>query len=183
MGRNRVARDWVPMQEYGIGWSVGPMLIGNRVLVAPRDISLPIAAGVAPTEVAVVETETEVATTRVVGAVLLTGPDAVTLVIERIRVGILDNAGLTAFFADDFADDQAANEPFLWQRVSVLDGSVGSERNMGPTVHPFWSVVDVRVGRRLRQDQALFYSVQNLAPVGGDSLTVRGFLRTLARIA
>lgn len=183
----RLARDWVPIQEYGVGWGVPPQGVTNRVLVAPRDISLPTAAGTAPTEIAVVETETEVATTRVVGQVLITGPDVPTLIIERIRVGILDNAGLTAFFTGDFTDGQGANEPFLWQRVSVVGSAGGaagadSARNMGPLAHPFWSAIDVRVGRRLTQDKALFYSVYSDAPIGGDSITVRPFLRTLARL-
>jgi len=183
----RIARDWVPIQEYGVGWSVPPQGVTNRVLVAPRDVSLPVAAGAAPTEIAVVETENEVATTRVVGQVLIVGPDSPVLIVERIRVGILDNAGLTAFFTGDFTDGQGANEPFLWQRVSLvgsaqLDGEADASRNMGPLAHPFWSVVDVRVGRRIRQDQALFYSVYNDAPVGGDAVTVRPFLRTLARL-
>jgi len=177
----RMRRDWVPCQSYGAGYAVLPLQVTDIILVAPRDVTLPTIGGAAPTEVAVVETENEVATTRVIGQVLIiNGDSGDVLVVERIRVGILDNAGATAFFADSFVDDQGANEPFLWQRVSVLPVS---ERNMDTGRHPYWSSIDVRVGRRLSAGQALFYSVESQAPVGGDSITVRPFLRTLARQA
>lgn len=172
--------DWVPCTSYGGSISVAPQDTLDVLLVAPRDISLPVIGGTAPTEVAVVETESEVATTRVIGMPLIFPPDAETLIIERIRVGLFDNAGAVAFFANSFTDSDDANEPFLWQRVSVQSAGVP---NGSVSLHPYWSVIDVRVGRRLRQDQALFYSVFNGAPVGGDGMTVRPFLRTLARQA
>jgi len=171
--------DWVPCQGYGTGFVVAPQDTLDILLVAPRDISLPTIAGQAPTEVAVVETESEVATTRVVGNGMIIGGDAETLCIERIRTGIFDNAGAFAFFANSFLDPEDANEPFLWQRVSTAAGV----SNNGWGIHPYWSLIDVRVGRRLRQDQALFYSVFNNAPIGGDGINVRPFLRTLARRA
>jgi len=178
MARNR---DWVPCQAWGQGITVAPQDTVDVVLVAPRDITLPNLAAVAPTEVAVVETESEVATTRVVGQAFVIGGDQQNLYIERIRVGLFDNAGAFAFFANSFLDGEDANEPFLWQRIGTTGG--GSDANAGWLVHPYWSLIDLRVGRRLRQDQALFYSIFNNAAVGGDALTLRLFLRTLARQA
>jgi len=177
----RRQRDWVPMQGYGAGVSVPPQGTQDWILVVPRDVSLPNLAAATPTEVATVEEGTEVATTRTVGQVLIVAPGEVVVVIERIRVGLIDNAGATAFFANSFLDPEDANEPFLWQRVSVCGGA--ATENMGAFAHPWWSAIDCRVGRRLGPDQALFYSCFNNAAAGTDSITVRPFLRTLARNA
>lgn len=182
----RLARDWVPCQNYGTASFIPPGASLHVVLVAPRDVSIPTVASPAPTEVGVVETETEVATTRVVGQVFIAVSDDVIWeqtnlqVAERVRVGIYDNAGAFAFFANSLYSAQDANEPFLWQRYSTPSQFGNMEAQVS---HPWWSVVDIRVGRRLRQDQALFYSVSNPQPAGGQTIVVKPLLRTLARLA
>lgn len=165
--------DWVPMPAYGTSILVTPGSPLDTVLVSPRDEG-PTAVG----EVGVVETQNEVITERTVGQVhSLANEDGGGILIERIRVGLLDDAGLAAFYADSFLDASEANEPFLWQRVTrFLDG----QNNVEPFAHPFYSVVDVKVARKLQRDQALFYSVQAF---GEDTrITVTPFLRTWARI-
>lgn len=180
----RIGRDWVPCQNYGTINTVNPSATLNIVLVAPRDVSIPTVGGSAPTDVAVVETESEVATTRVVGQVMIVSsvvpPNFITPCAERIRVGLFDNSGATAFFANSFTNAQDANEPFLWQRFQTPSNTGNMD---GGFSHPWWSVIDVRVGRRLRQDQALFYSITNRFAAGGPTLSVQLLVRTLARMA
>lgn len=169
----RASGDWVPIRGWGQdAATVIPGPPADFVLVSPRDED-----PVGPGEVGVVEVQNEVVVERVVGQVQFFPSDD-TLIIERIRVGLLDNAGLAAFYTDDFSLGPDANEPFSWQRVSQ---GIGGTTNMdSPIGHPYWSTIDSRVSRKLTRDQALFYSVQVFGV--GVGVRVGLYLRSWARI-
>lgn len=156
--------DWVPCLNYGeqttLDIQVPTILSFDEVLV-----------GVGPAEigslgdVATVEVEDEVLAKRVVGWVLFrtaTVADHTVLVHERIRVGLRDDQGVMSFFATDFQVDTEANEPFLWERVAILDIPAGIAVNYPEATvgHPGWSSIDVRVARRLRRQDVLVYSIK-----------------------
>lgn len=108
--------------------------------------------------------------TRVVGQVHLTlaSEDPAVVVHERIVVGILDDSNNFALWADDYNDATEANEPFTWTRIQCFPLTGDSNLTPPGIVHPFWSVIDSRVGRRLMRDQALFYVCQVVAGGGPD---------------
>lgn len=179
--------DWVPCLNYGsqvLGdfgngmFSVDNVLVG----VGPDNI------GDFP-DIATVEVEEEVMTKRVVGwvahrcAVVEPGP---VIVHERIRVGLRDAGGVMSFFAEDLNDSDQANEPFLWERVAVIDVGTGGTTWPQPDFgHVGWAQIDVRVSRRLRRQDVLVYSVHyeavqaQLDPT--DVMSVFPWLRTWAR--
>jgi len=145
--------DWVPCQGWGEQFgAVAAQPATNILLVRHGELFAAQAA------VAVVEDSDDIVVERVVGQldVFETGEDPV-LVLMRIRLGLYDDANnLAAFYADDFNDGPQANEPFLWQRVVQAT----EIRLIDPIVSPAWSMVDVKVSRRIKRDQALFLSVQ-----------------------
>lgn len=166
--------DWVPSRNYGVQTLISPSTIPTDfVLLSPRDATGGVGAG----ETAVVEDNDEVLLHRVVGQVFLNNlSGGSTLVVrERIRVGLLDNAGAAAFFSDNFGDASEANEPFLWERTQVL--TAGDTNLDGGFSHPFFSFVDIRSKRKLQRQQALFYSVSFS---GTNDLGVTLFLRCWA---
>lgn len=166
--------DWVPCENWGTSIAVGAGGgFANIVLVQPRQ-----GAGATPTVTQAVEDEADIVVLRVVGQVQISSAAGSTA-LERIRVGIRDNAGLNAFFAGSFTSGIDANEPFLWcrQQEVPISGTTYSN-NMNPRVHPWWSVIDINVKRRLNQSVALFYSVSN---PGANAITVVPWLRTYAR--
>lgn len=183
--------DWVPCVGYGGGGlsTLNPLngfLEQEYILVQTGDDQGLVG------EVAVVETQSEVLTKRVVGwvtfrASLLIDNDI--LIHERIRVGLLSDEGDLSFFADDLNDASQANEPFLWERVSQIRTTAGDsflwpQPDVG---HPGWSQIDVRVARRLQRHEVLVYSCQVSSLFGespfdpGDIFRVIPFLRTWAR--
>jgi len=163
--------DWVPGASYGVPINVGGGATIDFVLVATRDmIQAP-----PDTEVATVEEGREVLTQRVIGQVeFATASEGPVRYIERIRTGIFDNSGLSAFFAGDFTLAQDANESFLWQRCGSCSNLF---LNLSPQADPYWSCIDLRVSRKLTQDVALYYSVQ---VVSIESIQVTHYLRTWA---
>lgn len=164
--------DWVPCAGYGTQSSIVGVGALNILLVAPRD-----ALNTPPTtEIATVEESTDVVVDRTVGQVDISSTGA-TVFIERIRVGIFDNSGANAFFANSFADPDDANERFLWQRVSRFGAA--DFNILAPLGLPWWSVVDTNVSRMIASGVALFYSVQQLTAVV--TLRVTPYLRSYAR--
>jgi len=111
------------------------------------------------------------------------------LIHERIRVGLLDDAGDLAFYATDLNDATMANEPFLWERVAQIEVGAALTPVLWPQPdigHPGWSQIDVRVARRLRRQDVLVYSVQAQYVTADefdptDVVSVFPFLRTWAR--
>lgn len=172
----RSVGDWVPCQGYGVTEGVDDSTgVLSFALVIPRD-QLGLAG-----EVASVETHNEVVTERVIGYVDIEVPEAADdeiRVIERIRVGLYDDAGLAAFYADSLADAPQANEPFLWQRVSRYDAG---QNNNNVVCHPWWSYLDVKSARKLERQQFLAYSVQTFG-AATERVNVTPFLRTWARL-
>lgn len=174
---SRKGGDWVPCSDYGQTLSIaGPLVTIEVVLVAPRDVSLPTGASIPSADVGVIEVENDIISNRVVGQVLVSS-DGPSVYIERIRLGILDNNGARAFYANDFTSSEDANEPFLWQRVNQMPVA---DFNVQILAHPYWSVIDCRVSRRIKPGMALFYSLQQLSPV--TTLRVVPYLRTWARV-
>lgn len=175
---SRRGGDWVPCEEWGTDLEVGTNLAANIPLVTTVDTVL--GTGLPTREVGTVEVGSEVIVNRVVGQVHLIANAAEGDIryIERIRVGIRDNAGLFAFFANEFEDAADANESFLWQRVGFLEA--GAQNIIAAFGHPYWSCIDCRVSRRLKDGQALYYTVQNVA-TSTSTLIVRPFLRSWAR--
>lgn len=185
--------DWVPMTGYGsqLTLDLDPTLtlfsLDQLIVGTGDDQGL-------SAEVAIVETQAEVLVKRVVGGVVfraaVVDPTAV-LIKERIRVGLLDDEGTPSFFAyDSLRDASQANEPFLWERLSCIE--LGEAATAGARTwpqadvgHPGWSMIDVRVARKLQRSEALFYSVQVSAFSGGfvaeDLFTVVPCLRAWAR--
>lgn len=170
-------RDWAPCSDYGEVISVTATNVLNVLLLAPRDTTIASQASLAQTEIAVLETENDIIANRVVGQVVIES-DEPSFYGERIRMGILDNAGARSFFANSTVDALDANEPFLWQRFATADGV--SANNLVVN-HPYWSCIDVRVSRRIRQGFALFYTIENVSATA--TLRVRPLLRTLGRVA
>lgn len=186
--------DWVPCLRYGIQQDADIDLANDWlnldiVLVGVGNASIGLAG-----EVATVETEATVLTKRVVGPLLFRCAfveDHAIVIHERIRVALRDDAGLLAFYAIDLNDQNEANEPFLWERVSTLEVTGGAapivESWPNPVIsHPGWGPLDVGVARRLRRQDALVYTCQvsqlTANPFGvGDVFSVVPFLRTWAR--
>lgn len=169
--------DWVPCRGYGLSVDILGNTSEHVVLVGAVDL-FDVGSGLPQREVGAVEEANRVLTQRVVGDITISSDDDA-LVIERIRVGILDNAGAVAFFSNVFIGAGAAadaNEPFLFQRVRRVSAGV---LHPEPIDHPYWTHIDCRVARRLEQDQALFYSINNVT--AGTTVRVVPFLRTWAR--
>lgn len=165
--------DWVPCLDWGgTGFSlIGDPFVG--LLVAARDV-----LGVGTGLVGVMEHGQAVWVDRVVGQVeLVLASEDQALVIERVVVGILDDDNNFALFADAYTDATQANEPFLWQRVSRM--TLTGESNLGPAgvAHPWWGCIDIRVGRRLNRQEALFYVCEVSGSVAGQ-VRVIPFLRS-----
>lgn len=184
--------DWVPCQNYGsqqiAELQIAPAVPGfflNVILVQPGDALGEFA------QVAVVEPEEEVITKRVVGWVTHRASpdqDRTVIVHERIRVALLDVDGNLSFFALDLQDQNDANEPFLWERVSQLELFAGLITSWpSPDVGTMdYSRIDVSVARKLSRSEALVYSVQwNFVGAGevspNDIFTTFPYLRTWAR--
>lgn len=172
--------DWVPCQEYGTAVSIAGNAGVNIPLVMTVESIFGAVASTPVREVGTVETGSEAIVNRVVGQVDVTCSGAGTecVYIERIRTGMLDNQGAGIFFANSFANAEDANEPFLWQRISRLE--VGAANILASFGHPYWSVVDVRVSRRLKDGMALFYSIEGRG-AATVSLRVTPYLRSWAR--
>lgn len=184
--------DWAPCQRYGIQ---------QDILLDPADFSVSrldvILVGVGAAtigdvpETATFEVEDEAIVKRVVGwvgfRVALLEP--LTLIVhERIRVGLRDSDGDMTFFAEDLNGTADANEPFLWERSSLIEltGGIPHTWPQPDVGHPGWAQVDVRVARRLRRQDVLVYSVQMQAVNGDfdvtDVRTVFPWLRTWGRV-
>lgn len=187
--------DWVPCAGYGQALRAdlpldGPLegkLVLETLLVAPGP-DLFTESG----DVANVEMETEVLVKRVIGpiAFAVTLQDDHDVVIhERIRVGLRQDDGTATFFAVSMEDAEDANEPFLWERVSHDQYSGGAVYYWPlPAIsHPYFGPVDVKVARKLRRQEALYYSVEvtNLTAANvftiADLFIVRPYLRSWAR--
>jgi len=163
--------DWVPCQTWGTQSGIVAALEPTNILLVRHGELF------SPPDVAVMEETDDLIVERVVGQLDLfaTGEDEV-LVIARIRLGLYDDvANTAAFYSDDFASGPEANEPFLWQRVYILPNN--ALRALDITVHPAWSMIDVKVSRRIQRDQALFLSV---ASVNADAI-MTPFLRSWVR--
>lgn len=166
--------DWVPNRNWGDNLVVVAGTATNVLLVRHESV-LP---ALAPTETSgVPEDSDDIVVERVVGQweAITTGEDPA-ICLARIRVGLYDDIDDTAaFYSDDFNDGLEANEPFLWQRiVSATEISL-----IDPVVHPGWSMLDVRVSRKLTRDQALFFSV---FAVNADA-QIRVWVRSWARFS
>lgn len=181
--------DWVPCQNYGVQVQAdnqnGATLEENVILCQPGDAF----GGVG--EIAVVESEEEVLTKRVVGWVAhrcATVVDVTVVCHERIRVGLLDNAGNLSFYAALLDSASQANEPFLWERCSVIDiaGGVVETWPLPDVGTSDYAKIDVGVARKLRRSDVLVYTVQwSLVTAGefdpGDVFSSFVWLRTWAR--
>jgi len=162
--------DWVPCRDYGVPSGASGAEPANIVLVAHGDFPV---AQTAPT--AVPEVTDQIVVERVVGQIdVFTSGSPAGLWCARIRVALYDdNTDSLAVYADDLFSDIEANEPFLWQRY----GGVSEIRLMDPVVPPEWSMLDVRVSRKLSREQALILTVQTSA----SDVIVTPFLRSWAR--
>lgn len=178
MRASRQHGDWVPC----IGWGEqGTALVGDPhivLLVAARE-GISVNSGL----VGVVESNDNLLVHRVVGSFHwdLASEDPAVVIHERIVVGILDDDNNFALWADDYNDASQANEPFMWTRVSQAALTGDSNINPAGVVHPYWSVIDTHVKRRLFRDQALFHVTQVVgAGAGEPQLRCTPFLRTYA---
>lgn len=164
--------DWVPC----VGWGLSVAVPGNDAAHVPLVVTRDAIDVATDAEVGTVEESSKTIVMRVVGSVHIV-PTTTALTHERIRVGIYDNAGATAFYANTFALAADANEPFLWQRHISFD--VSGAGNCSPTrSHPYWSLVDVRVSRKLEAGTGLFYTLETLT--AGD-VRFTPYLRSYAR--
>lgn len=115
--------------------------------------------------------------------------------MERIHVGFtaIQNTAEVAFYQSDLYDHEGAEEPFMWQRQRTVaaaqenGGSLSNPYNvqdmaadLSYSAHPFWSQIDIRVGRMLRPPRTLGLTVQTPLEVG-DSLRYFAWLRMLVR--
>lgn len=177
--------DWVPCVRYGqqqtadLNLATGYSQL-DVLLVVPGDT-----LGTVP-EVGVVEEESEVLTKRVIGWVthrVSLENDNTLICHERIRVGLQQADGDQSFFAEDLQAADEANEPFLWERVSLVemtqtvvytwpDPTVGSKD---------YSFIDVPVARKLRRSDVLVYSVQ-WTPVTVNILTTEDVISTFVHL-
>lgn len=152
--RGRRGGDWVPCLGYGSVGFITAATPADVLLVAARQNLTPGGG-----EIALREDDDDLIVHRVVGSMELSlateDPDGLA---ERIRMGLFDDAGLIAFFADSFEDASQANEPFLWQRNTQY--TVTGQSNQDFLAHPYWSLIDIRVKRRIRRDEGLFWSGQ-----------------------
>lgn len=184
--------DWVPCVAYGVQQlaALDPADLAiarlDVLLVYPSD-----GLGVAG-EVGVVEVEDEVMSKRSVGWVahrIGTVEELAIVVHERIRVCMQADDGTQLFFATDLESGSDANEPFLWERVSIVESFAGGFPLTWPSPvvgTKDYSIIDVGVTRKLRRGDALVYSVQWSAINGefdpGDVLSTFVWLRTWARV-
>lgn len=162
--------DWVPCRDYGVPTGASGAEPAQIILVAHGDfpVSQTAATGVPEvTDAIVVE--------RVVGQLdVFTTAEPSGLWCARIRVALYDdNTDALAVYADDLFDGGEANEPFLWQRY----GANSEIRLLDTIVHPGWSMIDVRVSRRLARDQALILTLQSSSA----DVIMTPFLRSWAR--
>lgn len=166
--------DWVPCRGYGLADSVTPASESHTILVKHGDDQLAVPG------VSVIEETDDIVVERVVGqwGGFTVSEDTVRLCL-RIRVAIYDdNSDSLAFYADDLFGAEDANEPFLWQRyVELFPGVTPLQVSM----HPGWSMIDVRVARKLSREQALVLTVACQSNLGSPQATVTMFLRSWAR--
>lgn len=130
---------------------------------------------------------------RIVGMVYHHGFNAaiappITNIKERISVGWTadPSAPVASSVSDPWLRNQAIDN-FLWERTKSVDfvtagggGAVGVSLS-SPVQVPWWSAIDVRVGRLLRPGQFLAYTVDPDASIvsGGSSVVVHGWIRVL----
>lgn len=130
---------------------------------------------------------------RIIGQVYPHGFNAavapvITNIKERISVGwTADPAGAVATSVSDPWSRNQAIDNFLWERTQSVHfvtagggGAVGVSL-ASPVELPWWTVIDVRVGRMLRPGQFLSYTVDPDPSIvsGGSSVIVHGWLRVL----
>lgn len=181
--------DWVPCAFYGLRRTPAAVdtngAFTETILLQPQDSLLGTA------EVGVPDDNSFTRSERVVGGVQIdiisvSDPGPVYLLVhERIRKGLLDNAGNAAFYAEAFdgsAADEDANEPFLWERSYVMP-AVAAVFNCDPTAAAWVTLIDSPAKRVLERGECLTHSLWARA-VGTAGSTVtfgyRTWLRTLA---